>query len=156
MMKIGDEVTDISSSSDYDPTEDYLAGSDEGIFPSHSNWDESWDSHSSEGFTTTIDIEDGATRSPGSLIISAYLANIVSLVFLLIGSDILNWIGYVSSGYFAAALIVGYWGIDQQRRMMPNYVFAGHRTFLSILSVLVGLALVVMHSIALSQNVVPA
>ena len=148
-------MTDMSPSSEYDPTEDYLAGSDEGIFPSHSDWDESWDSPAGDGFTSTVDIEDGAARGPGSLILSTYLVNMASLIFLLIGADVLNWIGYVLSGFLAAALIVGYWGIDQRRRMLPNYVFAGHRSFLSVLSAIVGLALVVMHSIALSQNVVP-
>lgn len=151
-------MTDMSSSSDHDPTDDYLSDADaDTIFPSDSDWADSWDAQSNDGHTTMpTEPEDGAARSPGSLIAVAYLTNAVSVVLLLIESDIVNWIGYALSGFLASVLIVSYWGIDQQRRALPNYVLSGHRTFLSVLSVLVGIVLAGLHGVALSQSVVPA
>ncbi len=145
-------MTDISSSSGSDPSDDYLSDSyDHLMFPPDSDWDES----SSYEFPHAPDLGEEVLRGPGSLISMAYALNMVSVVFLLIGSDTLNLMGYISSGYVAAILIVGYWALDQQRRALPNYVFASYRTFLTVTSVLVGIVLAGLHGLALSQTVVP-
>lgn len=145
-----------ASESDYGSEERWFEVDTDGDpFPTGSNWNDSWDSQAIGDDTIAVDMEDGAASSPGVLLVLAYVANAVSLVFLLIGFELLNWFGYVSSGYLASALIVAYWYMDQQRRLSPNYSFAGHRTAMSVLSVVVGLAMVVMHSLALSENVVP-
>ena len=150
-------MTDASSSSDYDPTDDYMSDADNMVFPPGTEWTDGWDVQANSGYTTTAtEPENDVARSPGSLIASAYLANTISLVLLLVGSDIMNWIGYAISGFLGAVLIISYWGLDQQRRTLPNYAFAGHRTFLSVLSVIIGLVLAASHSVALSHNMVPA
>ncbi len=145
-------MTDISSSSDFDLSDDQLSDShDDLIFPPDSDWDEP----SSYVFPHAPDQEEEVLRGPGSLVSIAYALNMISVVFLLIGSDTLNLMGYISSGYVAAILIVSYWAVDQQRRALPNYVFVSHRTFLTVTSLLVGIVLAGLHGLALSQTVVP-
>lgn len=145
-------MTDTPSSSEFDPMDDYFADSnDDLMFPPDSDWNSSsnYESPSASGAGEEV------LRGPGSLISIAYIVNLLSIVLLLIGSDILNWMGYILSGYVATILIVSYWAVDQQRRAHPNYVFAGNRTFFAVASVLGGIVLAGLHGLALSQMVVP-
>ena len=138
-----------SFSSDYDGrTRDYMSDPDDFIYSSETDL--------SGGWSASVSTSEQVTRGPIFRIVAAYAVNTVSLFFLLTGSNLVNWIGYILSGFLAAGLMVSYWHIDQQRRRFPTYVLIRSRSFWSALSLGIGILLAGLHAVALSQNVVLA
>ena len=94
-------------------------------------------------------------RSPFGLVVSAYAANFGSLVCLLLGSDVSNWIGYVLGSAVVAFLVVRFRTVDHRRRGSPNYVFAKYPRALAGASLLIGIVLAGLHGLSLAESQVP-
>ena len=94
-------------------------------------------------------------RSPFGLVVSAHAANFGSLVCLLLGSEVFNWVGYVLGGVVVAFLVVRFWTVDYRRRRSPNYVSAKYPRVLAGAALLIGIALAGQHGLSLAQSQVP-